>query len=256
MRRWKWVQTVGPAYAGPVATLLLALLVVGCAPGTTMPPTASPVAVDLPAPTTAPTATQAPTLTTPGDPGRLVSQWASSPPAIDGSVEGAWAAAVPLHAALTWGMEGTAHALDVELRALHTDQSVYFLVRWTGGPPSGEEDTVSNKFTLHWRIPEPAAQRLDCEVACHTAHADGQGRFVYANAETIPPGGSEALPSAGGWDGDTWTMEWGRPLLNSNPFDLQFSDLDASYSFMVKVFERVEGRPDPVSARYALVFRR
>jgi hypothetical protein len=189
-------------------------------------------------------------------PGRLVSQWVGSPPTIDGSVEDVWAAAEPLLASLTWGIHGTEHALDVELRSLHTDQSVYFLARWAGQSPSGEADTASNKFTLHWRIPDAEAQHLDCNVACHTAFADGSGRFVYANAETIPQGGSEALPAAGGWEGGNWTLEWSRPLLDGNPFDLQFSDLDASYVFMVKVFRQIEGRPDPVSERYSLVFGR
>jgi hypothetical protein len=196
----------------------------------------------------------APLATAMRGPGRLVARSAGSPPVVDGAVDDAWAAAEPLHASLTWGMDGTEHAVDMELRALYGDESVYFLARWTGEPPSGEEDTVSNKFTLHWRIPEPAAMRLDCEVACHTAHADGQGRFVYANAETIPPGGSETLAAAGRWVAGSWTLEWSRPLVSNNPFDLQFSDLEASYTFMVKVFERIEGRPDPVSGRYMLVF--
>ena len=117
------------------------------------------------------------------------------------------------------------------------------------------ENTVENKFTLHWRIPDPAAQHLDCAIACHTAFADGSGRFAYANAETIPQGGSGALPVAGKWDGQIWTLEWSRPLLNGNPFDLQFADLDQAYTFFVKVFERVEGHPDPVSARHLLVFQ-
>jgi len=183
-------------------------------------------------------------------------QWAASPPTVDGLVEDAWAEAAPLRASLTWGIDGAEHALDVELRALHTGQAIYFLAQWAGQPPSGEPGTASNKLTLHWRIPDAAARRLDCDIACHTAFADGDGRFVYANAETIPQGGSEALPAAGGWEEGVWTLEWSRPLLDGNPFDLQFDDLDASYTFMVKVFEGIEGRPDPVSERYALIFGR
>ena len=187
--------------------------------------------------------------------GRLVSQPAASLPAIDGHVDEDWAATEPLRLPLTWGIEGTEHALDVVLRALHTDREIAFLAQWTGEPPSGEANTVFNKLTLHWRIPEPAAQHLDCTVVCHTAFADGNGLFVYANAETIPHGGSEILPAAGRWESGTWTLEWSRPLLSDNPFDLQFDDLDREYSFLVKVFENVEGRPDPVSDRHPLVFR-
>ena len=57
------------------------------------------------------------------------------------------------------------------------------------------------------------------------------------------------------WDGATWTLEWSRTMINENPFDLQFDDPDAAYSFLVKVFEGIEGRPDPVSERHILVFQ-
>jgi hypothetical protein len=152
-------------------------------------------------------------------------------------------------------MDGSEHALDVELRAVHTDEAVSFLAQWPGEPPSGKENTMANKLTLHWRIPEPEAQVLDCSVVCHTAFAGGNGRFVYANTETIPQGGSGSLTAAGGWDAGTWTLEWSRPLASANPFDLQLDDRDRTYTFLVKVFERIEGRPDPVSERYLLVFQ-
>jgi len=222
-------------------TLLLAAMVVGCVSRGTVPPTTTPPPM--------------PEAMTVNMAGRLVSRRVASPPVIDGRVDAVWEASVPLRLPLTWGWGGTEHALDVELRALYTDEAAYFLAQWPGEPPSGEEDTVFNKLTVHWRIPEAAASRLDCNVACHTAFADGQGRFVYANAETIPQGGSEALPAAGGWSAGIWTLEWSRPLINGNPFDLQFTDLDQTYLFLVKVFERVEGRPDPVSERHLLVFQ-
>jgi hypothetical protein len=187
--------------------------------------------------------------------GRLVSQQTSSPPIIDGHIDDAWVAVDPLSIPLTWGWGSTEHALDVELRALHTDQAVYFLAQWSGTPPSGATNTVVNKLTLHWRIPEQAARGLDCSVVCHTAFADGDGRFVYANVETIPQGGSAALSTAGNWDAGIWTLEWSRPLVSANPFDLQLDDWDQAYSFLVKIFERIEGRPDPVSDRYLLVFQ-
>jgi hypothetical protein len=223
-------------------TLLLAIVVVGCVSRATLPPTTAPTPTPEAMPVNAA--------------GRLVSRRVASPPVIDGEVDAVWATAVPLQLPLTWGLDG-AQALDVELRALHTGEAVYFLAQWPGGPPSGEEDTVFNKLTVHWRITDSEAvtQHLDCTVACHTAFTDGQGRLVYANAETIPQGGSEALPAAGGWRAGTWTLEWSRPLINGNPFDLQFADLDRAYLFFVKVFERVEGRPDPVSERHLLVFQ-
>jgi hypothetical protein len=237
-----------------LAFLLLPLWV-GCAarPAT---PTPSPTAALSPTLPAAPTPRQVIEVEPSG---RLVSQWADSPPAIDGRVEGTWESAEPLHLPLTWGMGGTERALDVELRSLYTDQAIYFAARWSGEPPPGAapgngQNTVSNVLTVHWRIPEPAAQRLDCNVACHTAFADASGRLAYANAETIPQGGSEALAAAGGWNAGMWTLEWSRPLINGNPYDLQFDDREAAYSFLVKVFARVEGRPDPISARHLLVF--
>lgn len=210
----------------------------------------TPTLTPLPAskPTTTPEAAASPS------PARLIAHRVSAPPAVDGDVDEAWAGAQPLYASLSWGMDGPEHALDVELRALQAGDSLYLLARWPGDPPSGEQHTVSNLFTFHWRIPDAAALGLDCEVACHTAHAEGSGRIAYANAETIPQGGSAALEAAGGWKEGTWTLEWGRPLRNGNPFDLQFGDLEASYPFLVKVFRRIEGRPDPVSGLYSLVF--
>jgi hypothetical protein len=157
---------------------------------------------------------------------------------------------------LTWGVEGAEHALDVKLRALYDAQALYLLAEWPGDPPAFKENTVYNQFTVHWRIPEPDAALLDCSVACHTVFADGQGRVAYANAETIPVGGSETLQAAGGWQagGGTWTLEWSRPLANANPFDLQLADRDRAYTLRIKVFARVEGRPDPVSKPVQLVF--
>ena len=77
-----------------------------------------------------------------------------------------------------------------------------------------------------------------CEVACHTAHVTGNGDLAYIHAETIPPGGAPALPASGGWHDGVWAISWSRPLRNSNPYDLQFDDLDRGYGFFVKVFQR------------------
>jgi hypothetical protein len=209
--------------------------------------------------TALPTSTAAPLREATAEPERLVSRHTDSAPVIDGQIEAAWDAAEPLRVPLTWGVEGAEHALDVELRSLYDDQALYLLARWPGERPIDEGDTVYNQFTVHWRIPEPDAVRLDCNIACHTVFADGQGRVAYANAETIPYGGSEALQVAGDWQaGDsgagTWTLEWSRPLVNGNPFDLQLGDRDRAYAFRVKVFARIEGRPDPISKLQQLVF--
>jgi len=186
---------------------------------------------------------------------RLLSPRVDVAPVVDGRMEAVWTAAEPLRIPLTWGQESTEHALDVELRALHTAEELYLLAKWAGAPPSGEQDTVFNKLTLHWRIPDSAAQKLACDVVCHTAFADGEGSIVYANAETIPQGGNEGLSAAGGWDAGWWTFEWARPLVSANPYDLQLAEADQEIDFMVKIFERVEGRPDPISDLHVFVLK-
>jgi hypothetical protein len=233
------------------AVLLWIAVLVGCSAAVTAP---APTSTPLPGSEAADTQ-QAPEEPAPDRaPGRLVSHPTGSPPAIDGQIESLWEAAEPLSVPLTWGMDGTEHALDVEMRALYDEQALYLLATWPGERPVEAENTVYNQFTVHWRIPEPDAARLDCNIACHTIFADGAGRVAYANAETIPHGGSETLPVAGGWEDGVWTLEWSRPLVNGNPFDLQLADRERAYTFRVKVFARVEGRPDPISQPHQLVF--
>ena len=161
-KRWIWKLAL--------FALLLMPLVWGC--------TAAPIATSVPiqAPTPMPSS--------PDARDRLISLSTDAPPAIDGRIDEVWATAEALSLPLTWGMEGDEHAMDVELRSLHTDQALYLLAQWPGRALEGPESTVSNLFTVHWRLPDPAAQRLDCTVACHTVFADGTGRLAYANAET------------------------------------------------------------------------
>lgn len=176
---------------------------------------------------------------------------------VDGILEAMWEGSGPLVLPLTWGWDGDEVALRVELRSLHTDDMVCFGARWSGPPPDNEDDAALNKLTVHWRIPAWQAEdtgHLDCTVVCHTAFADAQGRTAYMNAETIPQGGDAALLSAGRWESGVWTIEWCRPLQSGNPYDLQFTALYADYPFRVKIFQRLEGRPDPVSGLAFLRF--
>jgi hypothetical protein len=229
-----------------VALALLLVMMIGCAPSP-----AVNAAETSPAAWAAPPSRE---VTAAANPEHLISRYVDSPPVIDGRVDAVWQAARPKQVRLTWGTHSTELAFEVGLQSVHTDDAVHFLAKWPGSTPTGEENVISNRFTLHWRIPESEALSRDCDVSCHTAHADGNGRFAYANAETIPQGGNEALPVAGGWENGLWTLEWSSPLISSNPFDLQFGELDGEFPFFVKVFERVEGRADPVSDRHFLVF--
>jgi hypothetical protein len=232
----------------PAALAILPVMMISCTP--------SPAVNAAETPGVAATTPVERDITAAGNPKHLVSRYVASPPEIDGRVDAVWRAARPMEARLTWGAHNTELAFELWLQSVHTDDAVHFLAKWPGSAPTGDENVISNRFTLHWRIPEPEALRLDCDVSCHTAYADGNGRFAYANAETIPPGGYEALPVAGGWENGLWTLEWSRPLLNGNPFDLQFSELEGTFPFFVKIFDRVEGRADPVSGRHFLVFER
>ena len=188
--------------------------------------------------------------------GALVSRRVEEPPVVDGREDAVWGLAVPLQLALTWGREGGEHAYDLELRSLHDAGNIYFLARWPGTPPDDPANTARNKLSAHFDIPEPypGARDYTCLAACHTAFADERGRIIHMSAETIPPGRTDPLPAAGQSSYGWWQLEWSRPLVDANVFDLQFTDLDATYTFFVKVFEGQDGQADPVSSDVRLVF--
>lgn len=190
---------------------------------------------------------------------RLVAQRVAKGPELANEFAPAWKRTEPLRASLAWGSHGTEHALNVELSALYTDDTLYLRARWPGAPPSaapaGAAETTANRLTVHWRIPQtPGAPLPACDVACHTAHTDGAGRLAYVHTETIPPGGNPALAATGGWQDGVWTLIWSRPLVSRNPYDLQLTDPAQRYPFFVKVFLDEAGRPDAVSKLYELVF--
>jgi hypothetical protein len=189
---------------------------------------------------------------------RLAAQPAESAPRVDGEIDPIWATATPLELPLTWGIHGAEAAYTARLRAMYGADTTYFLAQWPDSSrPEGEDaHRMANKLTVHWTLPPPAAgfAAPACDVACHTAYADDAGRIVDLQAETIPPGASEALPVAGAWRDGVWTVEWSRPLHSANANDLQFIDLKAAYPFFVKVFEGDARRADPVSPLGVLVF--
>ncbi len=189
--------------------------------------------------------------------GVLEARRVGNPPQLDSATDAAWRCARPLRVALGRDedtLEGHA-AWEVELRAVYTEDTLFLLARWAGESPTGAADTTFNRLTVHWTIPALAGGPAPaCNVACHTAYVDGQGGVAYMHSETIPQGGQDALPAAGGWVKDHWSIAWSRPLVSANPYDLQFSDLDAEYLFFVKVFAQAANRPDPISEPYVLVF--
>jgi ribosomal protein S19 len=188
----------------------------------------------------------------------LLSQRVAQAPLLDGVVDAVWSEAVTLAVPLTWGRHGQEQALVVQLQSLHTDEAVYFLAQWPDPQPATEPGVLRNRLTLHFDFPAatPDAAEHMCLVACHTAFADADGHLAYLSAETIPPGRTSPLPAAGGWEAGSWRLEWSRPLLVDNGYDVQFDDLQLAYPFFVKVFQWQEGRADPVSADCQLVFQR
>ena len=183
--------------------------------------------------------------------GQLQAMRVSQAPQIDGEPEPAWESAPPLDVPLTWGMGSGEPAFSVELRALYDADRLYLLARWPDAAPDSRPADF-NKLTVHWRI---EAGAIHCAVACHTAYVTEDLAVRSLNSETIPQGGGEVLPAAGGWNDGEWIVEWSRPLKMANAYDLQFVDLHTAYPFLVKVFESIPERPDPVSAMAELVFQ-
>lgn len=68
-----------------------------------------------------------------------VSTYTAQAPALDGEVEGQWEQAVPLRVNVREALGGGA-PVEVELRALHTDDSLFVLARWPDATASEQRD--------------------------------------------------------------------------------------------------------------------
>lgn len=195
-----------------------------------------------------------------GDP--LLSVPTTSPPTVDGTVDGVWEQAPILSSPLHYGLHGSEPAGEIELRSLHDSERVYMLARWPANTPGGEPDVWRNLLTVHWRLADTGlvsgestgSDGLACTVACHTATADGGGQLIGIRSETIPPGLADDLPSGGGWAEGMWTVEWSRPRVSESPYDQHMTDPTQSYRFFAKLFQGLDGRADPVSNVHELRF--
>lgn len=180
---------------------------------------------------------------------------------MDGLVEEVWDQAPPLSLPLHYGLHGVDPAGELELRSLHDDEHVYFLARWPADTPAGQPDAepsgpvFRNLMTVHWRLLDSGmvsgettgSEGLACTVACHTATADEQGQLVGVRNETIPPSLEDDLANGGGSAQGNWTVEWSRPRTSQSPYDQHLTDPELVYRFFVKLFQGIEGSPDPVS---------
>ena len=191
----------------------------------------------------------------------LLSPVAPSAPVMDGLVEEVWDQAPPLTLPLHDGLHGVNPAGELELRSLHDETDVYFLARWFSDTPGGQPGAevsgpvLRNLMTVHWRLLDSGqvsgettgSDGLACTVACHTATADERGRLIGVRSETIPPGLEDDLASGGGAAQGAWTVEWSRPRASESPYDQHLTDPARGYRFFVKLFQGIEGEPDPVS---------
>ena len=138
----------------------------------------------------------------------LVSKQTATPPALDGTLDAAWNAAVPLTVKVVGGRNLPGGTTDVTLRSLHAGDSIYFHVQYRDatesmrrGPwikqadgswqkakdPSdkgGDNNLVyEDKFAMIWNMSSPSFEQRGCLAACHT----GEGK-PFGNKYTPGPG--------------------------------------------------------------------
>ena len=183
-------------------------------------------------------------------PQELVAYLVDQPPDIDGLVEPMWESVPAVAVPLTPEGQDTQQPLVVTVHAAYDSERLYLLARWPEAQPATTAG-AANKLTIHWSV---VPDFIHCSAACHTAYVDAQRRVQNLQAETIPQGGDEPLPAAGGWENGEWIVEWSRPLRSGNPYDLQMVDLHLDYPFQVKVFEHKMNQPDPMSGVLLLRF--
>lgn len=190
------------------------------------------------------------------EPTVLTARCVASVPTLDGALEPVWSEAEPTVLDLMYGRHSVIPVATAEMRALYTADTLYLAVSWPQAEPPGPDGTAQNKLIVHFEVPAPwqGAADVMCLTACHTAYIDAGSQASYLTAETIPPGMALPLPVGGGWQGGQWAFEWGRPLVSENPYDVQFTDLSAEYTFFVKIVEGQPAQPDPVSGDILLRF--
>jgi hypothetical protein len=176
-------------------------------------------------------------------PQELVAHIVDQPPDVDGLVDPLWQSVPAVAVPLTRAGQDIQQPLMVTLHAVYDSERLYLLAHWPEAQPAST-DGVANKLTVHWSI---VPDFIHCSVACHTAYVDAGRRVEALQAETIPQGGNESLPAAGGWENGEWIVEWSRLFQSGNPYDLQMTDLQLDYPFRVKVFEHRMDQPDPMS---------
>ncbi|MFQ5894678.1 MAG: ethylbenzene dehydrogenase-related protein [Nitrospinota bacterium] len=114
-----------------------------------------------------------------------------SPPSIDGRAEALWRRAAPLRVK-TFAIKkfGNRRIMEVELRALYTQEEIFFLARWKDDTQSlhykpwvfdgkkwhEERDLADDAFAFNWNISSRLFPLIGCRAACHlSSYPDHQG---------------------------------------------------------------------------------
>ncbi|MFB3816536.1 MAG: ethylbenzene dehydrogenase-related protein [Candidatus Methylomirabilales bacterium] len=141
-------------------------------------------------------------------PQRLTAKRAPGAPVLDGVMEDVWKSATPLTVKLAGGRNLAGGTTEVTLRAMHTADTLYFLMEYKDptqsfvrGPWEKQADGswkklrdpndkggdnnlyYEDKMAMLWNISSPAFEARGCFSACHI----GEGK-PYGNKYTANPG--------------------------------------------------------------------
>jgi len=138
----------------------------------------------------------------------LTAKKVTAPPTVDGVMEALWQQAPPLTVKVQGGQNLPGGTTDVTLRAVHTDDMIYFLMQYKDATQSfrrspwvkqadgswqqlrdpndkGGDNNLyyEDKVAMAWNISSPAFAATGCFSACHL----GEGK-PYGNKYTANPG--------------------------------------------------------------------
>ncbi len=130
-----------------------------------------------------------------------------APPALDGTMDAAWNAAPALTVKAVGGKNLPGGTTDVNLRAVYTADTVYFLLRYKDETNSVKREPwvkqadgswkplkdpadkggdnnlyYEDKFAMAWNIGSPAFEQKGCMSACHTGEGKPFGNKYTPNA--------------------------------------------------------------------------
>ncbi len=137
----------------------------------------------------------------------LVAKKVAGAPGLDGTVDAAWQGAQPLTVKVVSGRNLPGGSTEVSLRALHTADTVYFLMQYKDETDSvrrspwqkqadgtwkklsdpndkGGDNNLyyEDKWAVIWNISSPAFEQRGCLSACHTGEGKPYGNKYTANA--------------------------------------------------------------------------